>query len=245
MARANLSVLLEGLRGKAGNVVFVKSREGTLVKPRVSPTNPNTKPQAEVRTALTNAAQAWTTLTAAQVKAWNEYAESKPHFDNATNKTTTPTGFNVFVKLTAKWFAVTGEETGFAVNPPTATFMGDDITVTANEESSPGNITFVASGENAEDITTELLLQRLPTSTRKPDKNGYRIAQYETFEGVSPEVEIPVSPGYYVAAYRFVNTVTGQMSALEYLPMMTVTMSLAKSKPRPTSPSSEKKKRAA
>ncbi len=244
MARANLSVLLEGLRGKAGNVVFVKSREGTLVKPRVSPTNPNTKSQASIRSALTQAAQAWTTLTAAQVKAWNDYADSKPHFDNATNKTTTSTGFNTFVKLTAKWFAVTGEETGFAVNPPLTTFVGDDITVTANEESSPGNITFVASGENAEDITTELLIQRLPTTTRQPDKNGYRIAAYETFEGVSPEVEIPVSAGYYVAAYRFVNTVTGQMSELQYLPMMTITLGLAKSKPTPTPPSKEKKKAA-
>ena len=243
MARANLSVLLEGLRGKAGNVVFVKSREGTLVKPRVSPTNPNTKSQADIRSALTNAAQAWTTLTAAQVKAWNDYADSKPHFDNATNKTTRPTGFNTFVKLTAKWFAVTGEESGFAVNPPLTTFMGDDITITANEETA-GVITFEASGENAEDITTELLIQRLPTSTRQPDKNGYRIAAYETFEGVSPSVAIPVSAGYYVAAYRFVNTVTGQMSALEYLPMMTITLGLAKSKPTPTPPSREKKKAA-
>jgi len=67
MAKANLSVLMEGLRGKAGNVVFVESREGTLVKPRVSPTNPNAKDQAAVRIALTKAAQAWTTLTAAQV----------------------------------------------------------------------------------------------------------------------------------------------------------------------------------
>jgi len=49
---------MEGLRGKAGNVVFVKSREGPLFKPRVSPTNPNTKNQAAVRSALTKAAQA-------------------------------------------------------------------------------------------------------------------------------------------------------------------------------------------
>ncbi len=58
MAEADLSVLLEGLRGSAGNVTFVKSREGTLVKPMVYQTNPQTKPQAKVRSAVTRGARA-------------------------------------------------------------------------------------------------------------------------------------------------------------------------------------------
>ena len=184
MAKADLSVLLEGLRGSAGNVTFVKSREGTLVKPRVNPTNPQTKSQMVVRSAFTRAAQAWTTLTASQVKAWNEWAALKPKLDSATNKTTRSTGFNAFVKLTSKIFVVAAEPV-VQVLPPTSEFSGDSITVTASA-TAPGVITFAASGENTEDVTTELLLQRLPSATRKPSKEGYRVQEYVTFEGVTP-----------------------------------------------------------
>ena len=243
MARAALSVLLEGLRGKAGNVTFVKSREGTLVKPRVSPTNPQTKNQMAVRTALTQAAQAWTTLSADQVQAWNAYAALRPHLDNATNKITKSTGFNIFVKLTSKFFAVADTASGatFQTDPPTSTFVGDAITVSATSVA-PGVIKFQASGENSEDVTTELLLQRLPNANRKPSKQGYRVETYATFEGTPPVVTVDASAGYYVAAYRFVNTVTGQMTNLVYLPVFSVALSMAKA---PSSPTPTPKKKAA
>lgn len=240
MAKADLSVLLEGLRGSAGNVTFVKSREGTLVKPRVNPTNPQTKSQMVVRSAFTRAAQAWTTLTASQVKAWNEWAALKPKLDSATNKTTRSTGFNAFVKLTSKIFVVAAEPV-VQVLPPTSEFSGDSITVTASA-TAPGVITFAASGENTEDVTTELLLQRLPSATRKPSKEGYRVQEYVTFEGVTPTEAVNVSAGYYAAAYRFVNTQTGQMSGLEYLPVITVALSMSKS---PSSPPPTPKKKSA
>lgn len=55
MAKAERSVLLEGLSGKAGNVVFSKGKEGTQVKPHVKGHNPNTPAQQLIRENLSYA----------------------------------------------------------------------------------------------------------------------------------------------------------------------------------------------
>ena len=42
MAQGDLGVLFNNLRGKAGSVVFARSKDGTVVKPRVHGKNPKT-----------------------------------------------------------------------------------------------------------------------------------------------------------------------------------------------------------
>lgn len=71
MAQVELSVVITSLRGKTGNVVFVKGRDGYSV-----PTNPRTPVQEAVRARFVAATGTFPTLTAEQTAAWNTDART-------------------------------------------------------------------------------------------------------------------------------------------------------------------------
>ena len=59
MAQGSLGVLFNDIRGKAGSVVFAHSKDGTVIRPRVTARNPRTAAQVAVRTNLSRAAGAY------------------------------------------------------------------------------------------------------------------------------------------------------------------------------------------
>ena len=226
MAKAELGVLLQDLRGKAGNVVFQRSREGLIVKPRVKGTNPRTPAQVAVRANLTRASQAFEALNATQYLAWANYASTITRHNPITGKSYTPLPINAFTELGAKFLQVNPAGT-VPLTPPTAPFAGDSITITALAE--PGKITFTASAANAANVTTEFLIQPLKTANRKPQANGYRSKGFFTFAVGTLSHQLVLPAGYYAAAYRFVQTQTGEATEPVYLPLQQVTLSLSTS----------------
>lgn len=67
------------LIGSIGSTTFQRGRYGNLARQRVAPVNPNTPRQVATRAALTAISQFWsTTLSTAQVAAWNAYAAATP-----------------------------------------------------------------------------------------------------------------------------------------------------------------------
>ncbi len=231
--KASLSVMFEDVRGKAGSVVVQKARNGLAVRPRVTGKNPRTPAQQQVRYYMSKASQVYKSLTAAQVDAWQAYAQTVTHVNPVTGEPYHPAANSLFVGLAVKYLQVTPTGT-VPVNPPASAFIGETITLTASSEAS-GVVTFTASGPNSLGVTTELLLQPLASANRTPNGRDYRTKAFQTFSNAGLTKNVTVPPGYYAAAYRFVKIATGQATPLVTLPVVIhVAMTLEQGGKKPT-----------
>lgn len=203
------------MSGRMGGVVYKMTRFGTEMAEFESPTNPNTAAQQAVRNNFKKSTQQWRTLNMTQATAWRDYADKLSLEEEITQKKYKPTGFNAFVKLAARWYAVNASGTAPATPPATA-FEGDTITVTVESEN-PGVIDFTASAPNATDVTTALLLQKVSSAIADPVDGAYKIGKYFRFITGTLSTTVTVPPGYYAVGYQFVNTATGQVSPPVYL----------------------------
>jgi hypothetical protein len=109
--------------------------------------------------------------------------------------------------------------------PPATSFDGDAITITAT--ASTGKVTFTASAANATNVVTEFLLQPLANVNRTPQKGAYRSKGFFHFATGTLSHDVTVQARYYAAAYRLVNSATGQETAPVYLDVQAVTLSVA------------------
>lgn len=71
MAKIKLSAIVSEMRGKLNGSVFSKNRGGAYIRTKVTPVNPQTVAQGNVRATLTGLSQAWRNLTEAERTAWN------------------------------------------------------------------------------------------------------------------------------------------------------------------------------
>lgn len=223
MAKAELSVLLQALSGKAGNVVFTKSKDGTHVRPHTKGTNPNTPAQQLIRENFTKASGIYRTFNATQLQAWKNYASYLTVTDKLDGSKSKPTAFNAFMKLACKFLQV-DPEGAVPTTPPSTGFNGDNVELTVT--GGTGKLTFTASGANAAGVTTEILLQPLANANRKPQAGAYRHNQFHAFTSGNLTLDVSVPVGYYAAGYRFVKVASGQASTLQTLAVQGVTLSL-------------------
>lgn len=87
-------------RGKLGGQVASKNRAGAYVRTKVTPVNPNTSYQSQVRQRLASLSREWSQLTEQQRIGWNEAANSgewskSDIFGDARR----PTGKNLFTSI--------------------------------------------------------------------------------------------------------------------------------------------------
>lgn len=211
MSRVILSGLLNGLSGTTGRLVFVKTATGTRVRARITPHNPQTPAQSAARLRLRQAMAAYATLTDAQLLQWREYAHAVNAQNLQNGRLTALRSNSVFCGLACKYLQVTPDGVVPAV-PPATLFLGDGIQITA--QAGANRVQFTASGANASDVQTELLLQKLVTRFRTPQPDKYRTQGFAAFTADSLTWETAVPAGWYAAAVRFVQARTGQESAL-------------------------------
>ena len=155
-------------------------------------------------------------------------------------------GDNLFRGLAAKYLQVHGGNAA-PTEPPASAFLGDGVVVAASSLPSGRSgvesvahdhgsaddggtptlpspkgeapcVTFSASGPNSAGVVTELLLQRLPARHRLPRARDYRTRAFVAFAG--RPFALPVAPGAYACAIRFVRAATGQATAV--VPLGTV-----------------------
>lgn len=219
MAKVSFSANIEDIRGKVGNSVFTAGRSGAVLRTRAQVKNPNTAAQSGVRANLSKASATFKGLTSAQVTQWANYAATIVRHNPVNGTAYNPAPNAIFVALASKFLQITPGGT-IPVTPPASAFAGDSIAVTAAGAS--GSVTFTASAGSGTNIKTELLLQRLPSANRTPGAKGYRSKRFVAFAGTGLTSNVPVVPGIYVPAYRFVNTATGQDTGLIMLPPVTV-----------------------
>lgn len=212
MAKFKLAAFGKKISGRMSSVVYRETRFGTEMAEFEAPSNPRTPAQQKVRSDFQKATTQWRTLTSTQVKQWKAYAATQLVTQKITTQLYKSMGFNAFVKLAAKWYAVNNTGTAPAT-PPAAPFTGDAISVSANSEAA-GTILFTATAANATNVTTALLVQRVSGPNSDPVDEAYKVAKYNKFTaGVGLSTTVSVLPGYYAVGYQFVNTATGQTTS--------------------------------
>ena len=226
MAKIAYSAIVNDISGKMGTDVFSKGRSGPTSRIRVHGKNSQTPAQRAVRANLSKAATTYKNFTGTQAAAWRAYGQSITKTNPISGKTYHPAGGNIFAALTTKLLQVNSNAT-IPTSPPVSSFVGDTISVAVT--ASTGKLTFTASGANATKVTTELLIQPLPSLNRLPSSNNYRTATFFTFVAGTLSKDVTVPAGYYAAGYRFVNTQTGQSTDMIPLTIQLVGLSVTSS----------------
>lgn len=98
MAKIKFGMMMTDARGKLGGQVFSKNRAGAYIRTKVTPSNPQTQAQAQVRSNLATLSTGWNSLTADQIAQWNGSVEGWASTD-IFGDIKKPTGKNLFVKL--------------------------------------------------------------------------------------------------------------------------------------------------
>ena len=218
MAQIEWNIAMNGLRGKAGHAVFAKGPTGAYVRSFSAPEDPRTPAQAAVRDRFSRAAKTFKSLSAEQYEEWAEYAQTVRRYNKRTDVAYTPSAIAEFIALATKYLQV-NPLSAIPLAPPSGEFLGDTIGVAFVAGPASGEVTVTASGANAAGVVTELLLQRITGPGRKPRQDGYRPQAFNQFlagSGLTVNL-VDLKPGYYTAAYRFVQTATGRESPLQTL----------------------------
>ena len=98
MAKVVFSAIVADARKKVGGNVFTKNRAGAVVRRKVSPVQPRTSAQLQVRASFTALSKSWATLTDSQRAGWNALAAQYPHKDKF-GASHTLTGLQMYQKL--------------------------------------------------------------------------------------------------------------------------------------------------
>lgn len=223
MAKFSGSVVTSQLSGSAGSVVFVTRRDGiSYIKPRVTPRNPRTPLQTQTRERMMLATRAYQGLSLAQVRAWEAFALQ------FNSQIRAPLGLpptqvsNLFCGLATKFLQFNGGGvSAVPTSPPPSLAVGDAV-VLAVSSPGPGLVRVTASQANAAGMATEILLQPLPSATRKPRVGHYRFGSFVAFSVGSLFVDLPVSSRFVGVAARFLCPATGQVTGLVELGVVEV-----------------------
>ncbi|HZH97937.1 MAG TPA: hypothetical protein VEX38_03120 [Fimbriimonadaceae bacterium] len=231
MAYMKLSCLGEGMHGRVGNVVFLRTLGGTQVRELQIPSDPETPKQFQARRAMTIASRFWRELSTGEMKEWHEYAQAQA-VRRPGQPPLVPRADRLFVGLSAKLLQMGVAPDDLPRTPPVGTFPGDAVRVEASpapngalpdgeESDSPyvldnaRRITFTANLPNAQGVVTELLLQRLPRPYYRTYLEKYRTAGFVAFQedGLEATVQAPYGR-CFACAYRFVEASSGRMTGL-------------------------------
>lgn len=196
------------LRGGMNSHVLVLTRSGLSVRRKPRYKYPVDPAVLEGSLRMQSASAIYSTFSASEAAAWRRYAATLARVDPVSGKQYTPAGRNAFIGLAVK-FQQVNPEAEIPRMPPVGDFAGDVVTVSAAAVA--GGIRFTADRANAVGVTTELMLQKLPNVRRMPGK-VYKAVAFEAFEPGSLAVDVPMEPGVYACAFRFVEIATGRQT---------------------------------
>lgn len=98
MAKIKTTAIVADIRNKLNGSVFSKNRYGSYVRTKVTPVNPQSTAQQNVRNRLSTQAQAWRGLSESQRQAWINAAAGFP-FTDIFGDTKILSGSALYVKL--------------------------------------------------------------------------------------------------------------------------------------------------
>lgn len=130
MALVTYGPIVSDARKKIGGVVATKGHAGNFMRKKVSPIQPRTQSQRNVRADFTANSKAWSALTQTQIAGWNALAKATPKKDRFGNSVTL-TGLQLYQSLSRNLTTVNEAP----VSDPPASLVA----------SSPGNLVVVAN----------------------------------------------------------------------------------------------------
>jgi hypothetical protein len=147
MAKVQYSAVVGDARNKVGGVVFTRTRGGPTVRRKVSPTQPRSTYQRNVRANFTGLTKAWAALGETVRAAWTAFARNNPTKD-VFGATVTLTGHQMYVRLnrslaTIGVAALTNPPANLSVNYPGTigvTHDGPPVTTIQMDWSDPGSV---------------------------------------------------------------------------------------------------------
>jgi len=98
MAKLKFGMIVTEGRNKIGGHVLSKNRAGAYVRTKVTPVNPQSSAQVNVRASIASLASGWRGLTETQRASWNAAVKDYQKTDIFGDKVT-PTGFNLYMSL--------------------------------------------------------------------------------------------------------------------------------------------------
>jgi hypothetical protein len=105
MALVKFGAGISEMRGKEGGVVYSRNAYGAYMKTKVSPVNPQSSSQQNVRARLQEISAAWQGLTASEKSGFASLGAIATR-TNVFGDTTNYTGFGIFMRLNLNLYAV-------------------------------------------------------------------------------------------------------------------------------------------
>jgi hypothetical protein len=212
MAQLQPGIIASGMKGKAGSVVMVQMPDGRIIiRPRTIPRDPRTPKQQANRALLRRASEAYRNLSPEQLQAWQAYTDKVQAWQQGQGVSKTCRVCDLFISLGVKYLQI-HPNGSIPSEPPMEIFAGDAVQVTAQGE--PGQVRFTANIPNQPGVLTELLLAPVSSSIAQPNPHAFRHMAFIAFQPGSLEAMVPAPEGWHAAAIRFVQSNTGQVSAL-------------------------------
>lgn len=166
------SVMFEDMRKSAGGVTASKNKSRLYVKNRISPRNPRTAAQLDVRASLSDHSKKWSDLTQAQRDAWNEAAKSTTG-RRELGEAAKISGFNFYVRCNNNLALINSPLIDAPAQPAaTPSFEISSLSVIAATDSKAASITM-----NLSSVPTDFIVRATaPFSAGKAsDETGLRI----------------------------------------------------------------------
>lgn len=148
-------------RNKVGGHVFSKNRAGSYMRTKVTPVNPQTPDQLLQRSNLSGLATAWRGLTESQRDTWNQAVDQWKTTD-IFGDITTPSGFNLYVRLNRNLFLIGLPRLDEA---PAPSSVAEVVIVAFSANTTTGTITLTTTGAVAG--TSYVILMTAPQSAGK------------------------------------------------------------------------------
>lgn len=120
MAKVLYGEMISDMRGKLNGTVHSKNRSGQYMRTKVSPVNPQTSFQANVRSSFAFFTQNWRALTAAQRASWNAVVDQFQKI-NVFGKSFKVTGANLYIGLNRNIATIAGTAITSPPTPSTVT----------------------------------------------------------------------------------------------------------------------------
>lgn len=99
MAKIQLGSVATDIRGSVGGVTYSRNKGGAYSRARVTPLNPNSPKQTQVRANFGNNAKSWSSLlSSAQQAAWTLFAQANP-IPNVFGASIILSGLSTFMRL--------------------------------------------------------------------------------------------------------------------------------------------------
>ena len=206
-------------------MTFTKSPYGPIAK--ATPTDvqqPNSPAQRAVTNRMRLVGAFWKSLSVSQREAWGAAALLVRHVSADSKVTFRPSGYQLWSSYTNVWLQAHGDVGTPPSAPPSGEYDAPAFLLSA--QCLPNAVLFVGEATPAGTVV-QFELQPLKSASRKPAKDGYRVAGFAALEsGDGNEFELVVPPGAYAARYAFVNLSDGRRTSFVEIPVAGVALSL-------------------